>query len=126
MTLQRFLLGCMILMGCLTSSAFCAETTLKGEIVDLQCYMANPKTGKGKRHAPCATQCINRGLPAGFLSEGKLYLLLGKGRMSVKLLVAKHAGKQVYLTGTSMNHSGMDAIQVVEVSTEPKTVKEEE
>ena len=36
MTLQRFLLGCMILMGCLTSSAFCAETTLKGEIVDLQ------------------------------------------------------------------------------------------
>lgn len=89
--------------------------SLKGEVLDLHCYMLHPDWGQGKDHAECAQKCINKGLPAGFLADGEVYLLLGPKHGSAKFLVAEHAGYPVTLKGMLVAHSGVKAIQVSEV-----------
>ena len=108
--------------GLLTLLAFAAawaqhdahgeEVTLKGEVIDLQCYLVHPDNAKGPDHAKCAEACIKKGLPVGFLTEkGKLYLLLGSGHDSVKELADK-AGQPISLKGTLVEHEGMPAFQL--------------
>ncbi len=94
------------------------EVTLTGEVLDLHCYMLHPETGHGPDHAKCANSCIDRGLPAGFLSDGKVYVLLGPGHDSPAKVVAGHAGQPVTLTGKLVEHGGMAAIQVKSVDGE--------
>lgn len=87
-------------------------TTLKGEIVDLHCFMIHPDKGIGADHAKCASQCIEKGLPAGLLADGQVYLLLSSGHESVKGEVAAKAGQTVTLEGTVLDHNGMKAFQI--------------
>jgi hypothetical protein len=48
---------------------------LRGEVVDLTCYMG--QESRGKEHEGCTKACLMGGAPAGLLSEnGSLYLLL--------------------------------------------------
>lgn len=94
------------------------EVTLKGEVVDLHCYMLHPDKGKGTEHASCAKSCINRGLPIGFLSDGQIYLLLGQEHNSAKDLVVEYAGKPSVITGTLIEHDGAKAIQVKSIKSE--------
>src|ERR1044072_470320 len=79
-----------------------AEITLKGEVVDMHCYVTrHGGEGKGAGHAGCANSCINRGVTPGFVaSDGKLYLLFDEKPVSVKEKIAGLAGQQVTLTGT--------------------------
>ncbi|MEE8586632.1 MAG: hypothetical protein V3T83_17460 [Acidobacteriota bacterium] len=84
--------------------------TLKGEVIDLQCYLVHAE--KGPDHAKCAEFCIKKGLPVGFLTEkGKLYLLLGPGHDNVQELAGK-AGQTISLKGTLLEHDGMPAFQL--------------
>ena len=89
--------------------------SLKGEVLDLYCYMLHPDWGQGKDHAKCAKKCINKGLPAGFLAGGEVYLLLGPDHGPAKDIVAEYAGYPVTLKGILVAHSGVKAIQVSEV-----------
>jgi len=91
------------------------SVTLKGEILDLHCYMLHPDTGSGPDHAKCANSCIARGLPAGFLSDGQVYMLLGAGHGAASELVAGHAGSAVTVVGKLVEHHGMRAIQLASV-----------
>lgn len=91
------------------------EVTLKGEVVDLQCYLVHHDNAKGPDHAKCAEACIKKGLPVGFLTEdGKLYLLLGPGHDSVQKLAGK-AGQTITLKGALVEQNGMKAFQLKEV-----------
>ncbi|MDA0836778.1 MAG: hypothetical protein O3B01_16395 [Planctomycetota bacterium] len=94
------------------------EAVFDGEIVDLQCYMTNPKESTGEKHAKCAASCIQRGKPAGFLSKGKLYLLLAEGKGSIARMAAEHAGKDVEIHGKVIDLGGMKAIQVEAIKVE--------
>src|SRR5215831_7261234 len=48
---------------------------VKGEIVDLACYLS--KGSKGKRHKTCAELCAKKGMPLGVLTDaGDVYLLI--------------------------------------------------
>ena len=85
------------------------EVTLKGEIVDLHCYVT--RGAKGADHAGCSNACISRGVSPGFVSQdGKLYLLLDEKPLSVKDKVAGMAGQPVSLTGTIVERDGMKVI----------------
>jgi hypothetical protein len=88
------------------------EVTLKGEVVDLHCYVTrHGGEGRGPAHAGCANACINRGVTPGFVaSDGKLYLLFDEKPFSVKEKIAGLAGQQVALTGTITERDGMRAI----------------
>ena len=89
-----------------------AEITLKGEVVDMHCYMTrHGGEGRGAGHAGCANACINRGVTPGFVaSDGKLYLLFDEKPFSVKEKIAGLAGQQVMLTGTIVERDGAQAI----------------
>jgi len=88
---------------------------LKGEVVDLHCYLSHPDTGKGPKHAKCATACINKGIPAGFLANGQLYLLLDKEHGPAGKKVATLPGKEVSVTGKVFDLQGMKAIQIEKI-----------
>jgi len=91
------------------------QVTLVGEVLDLYCYMAHPASGQGPEHAQCAQTCIRKGLPIGFLSSGKVYLITGKDHESAKDLVVDFAGKQSRLTGTLIEHDGVSAIELAKI-----------
>jgi hypothetical protein len=88
------------------------EATLKGEVVDMHCYVTrHAQEGRGPGHAGCANACISRGVTPGFVaSDGKLYLLFDEKPFSVKEKIAGLAGQQVALTGTIVERDGVRAI----------------
>ena|SRR5882724_7558552 len=86
-----------------------SEVTLKGEVVDMHCYIANGE--KGANHAGCANACISRGVSPGFLaSDGKLYLIFNDKLTPVKDKIANLAGQPVALTGTLVERDGVRAV----------------
>jgi hypothetical protein len=95
-----------------------AEVTLKGEPVDMNCYLGG-KSGEG--HAACAKACAGKGNPIGFVVEkdGKkhMYLVLGGGGKAAKDLMTEHMGKQVNAVGTVVEKDGMKVITVSKVTT---------
>jgi hypothetical protein len=80
------------------------EVTVKGEILDLWCYMRNDDHGPG--HKNCSTKCATQGNPIAFLDEAKdeLYILAGKTDYQVTHEVRdeliKKMNETVTLTGT--------------------------
>lgn len=99
-----------------TKSETNQEVTLVGEVLDLYCYMKHPADGQGQGHTKCAQTCIRKGLPIGFLSDGKVYLIIGKEEHeSAKDLVVDFAGMQSRLTGTLIDHDGVKAIEITKI-----------
>ncbi|MDE2424795.1 MAG: hypothetical protein KGO96_02665 [Elusimicrobia bacterium] len=93
--------------------------TVKGEVVDLACYMSHLE--RGAKHAECGKMCVALGMPMGILtSKGMVYLLLEdhdsmKGRKAysqAKELVAA----TVTASGEFYQHGGLRAIAVDRVS----------
>ena len=81
--------------------------TIKGEVVDLMCYLDHG--AKGEQHKGCAEKCIKSGGPVGLLAaDGQLYLVIGEHKPINKELAAKAAqtvtvkGKVVERNGTKM------------------------
>ena len=88
------------------------KVTLEGEVLDLYCFMNHPEDGQGSDHAKCARACIKKGLPIGFLADGKVYLIIGKDHEPVTDMVVEYAGTQSRLTGTLVEHHGVMAIEL--------------
>jgi hypothetical protein len=90
-------------------------TTLKGELVDMGCYLGHG--AMGAKHQECATKCVANGMPMGLLTaDGKLYLLTlnhdnGDAYNECKTLMAQ----TVELTGTVATKAGMKGIDVTGV-----------
>lgn len=86
--------------------------TITGEILDLSCFLVDGRRGMG--HHSCAQGCLDRGLPAGLITEdGKVYLLLEdhqKPNAYHKLI--KHAAEVVELTGKVFYTNGMLSMSV--------------
>lgn len=110
-----------ILAGALTvfSTTSFGQTseTLKGEVLDLSCYMTSGAMGKG--HKSCAQGCLNKGLPAGLLANGKVYLLVEDHKNSAAYQQAlKHAAENVAITGKVISKNGVQSVVVESVKTE--------
>jgi len=89
--------------------------TLKGEVLDLYCFMKHPDNGQDTGHAKCAKNCISKGLPIGFLCDGEVYLIIGKEHESAKDIVVDFAGSQAVLKGTLVTHHGVKAIEIASI-----------
>jgi hypothetical protein len=94
------------------SMAAAKSMTVKGEIVDMGCYLAHG--ARGADHASCAAKCISGGMPFGLLtSTGKLYLLtLNHDNPDPYNQCKDMAAKTVEVTGTLAQRSGFVAIDV--------------
>lgn len=92
-----------------------ATTTLKGEVLDMSCYMSEGAHGAG--HKMCAEMCLKKGLPAGLLtSNGQVYLLVeDHDKAEAYNTVIKHPAEQMQVTGTVANKNGVQALVVEDV-----------
>ena len=90
------------------------EILVKGEVLDMTCYIAYNLSGPD--HAECARVCIRNGLPVGIKSEnGKVYLLTGKPGHSVNAELADYAAKIVTIKGKESIRDGFAQLQVEEI-----------
>lgn len=89
--------------------------TVKGEVLDMSCYMGHGAKGAG--HKTCAEMCLKKGLPAGLLtSNGQVYLLVeDHDKADAYNTVIKHAADQVQVTGKYANKNGVQALIVEDV-----------
>ncbi len=87
-------------------------TTVKGEIVDLMCYLDHG--AKGEKHQKCAEKCIKSGGPIGLLSGNDLYLVVGDHEPANDKLASK-AGQTVTLKGKVASRNGMKMIENAEL-----------
>lgn len=91
------------------------DLTVKGEIVDLSCYLAHNL--KGRSHKTCAEQCAKRGLPIGVVDEnGDAYLLMEDHNNAEPYDQAKGlAGTQAEVKGKKFSKGGINGLLVGEV-----------
>jgi hypothetical protein len=89
--------------------------TVRGEIVDLGCYLSSG--AKGKDHQGCAQMCINNGMPMGLLTnDGALYLLtMNHSNADPYNQAKKWAADQVEVIGPYSIRNGFQAIEVDQV-----------
>ncbi|MGH2642487.1 MAG: hypothetical protein ACRDE2_00940, partial [Chitinophagaceae bacterium] len=90
-------------------------TTMKGEVLDMSCYMGHGAHGPG--HKMCAQMCLDKGLPAGLLtSNGQVYLLVeDHDKAGAYNDVIKHAADNVTITGRVSSKNGVQALVVEDV-----------
>jgi len=102
----KFILGLVVvLVLAFFMFAFSQNTkTIRGELVGISCYVS-----EGAKDTDCTGASINPGEPIGILEKGsgKLYLVAkDPGR------VVPFASKQVEVTGTPHERSGLNVIEI--------------
>ncbi len=89
------------------------ETTIKGEVIDMACYVDHGATGQ--KHADCAKKCIESGLPVGLKgADGKTYLLIGEHKPMNNEL-AQYAAKEITVKGKVSSRDGVNMIENAEI-----------
>jgi len=99
-----------------SKAASAAKTaTLKGEIVDMGCYVGHGAMGAS--HKGCATKCLAGGMPMGLLTaDGKLYLLtLDHDNADPYNKCKDMASEVVQVSGAVSQRNGVMAIDVIDV-----------
>jgi len=91
------------------------KITVKGEPVDLWCFMA--AGARGADHKACAVACANSGLPIGIVdAKGDVYLAMGAKNMeNAKVMLVKRMADTVEVTGTLVDKGGMKVIFIESV-----------
>ena len=104
----------LLALGVSVSNARAAETkTVKGEVVDLMCYLDHG--AKGEQHAGCAEKCIKSGGPVGILTpDNQVYLVIGDHEPMNKEL-APFAAKTITVKGKVVERDGMKMIENAEI-----------
>ena len=114
MACQFVLVGVIVAAPALLASPAAAQesVTVKGEVVDLACYLS--KGLKGTRHKACAQLCAKKGLPLGVLTEtGDVYLLIEDHDDPGPYDAAKGlAGEQAEVSGKKFVKGGVQSILV--------------
>jgi hypothetical protein len=91
---------------------------VKGEIVDLACYLSQGK--RGPEHKSCAQMCAKGGVPLGVLTPNdELYLLVDDHANPKPYEAAKKlAGTNAEISGKKFVRHGMAGIVVTSASAE--------
>src|SRR5882672_5884438 len=91
------------------------EVTVKGEVVDLWCYLEGGD--HGAEHKDCATMCAKAGNPIGILDDkGNIYVVMGlKEHQAGKELLSDKMAETVTVEGTLVKKGGVQVIYVKSV-----------
>lgn len=92
--------------------------TVKGEVLDLSCYMNNGDKGRGAVHKVCTIKCLEKGLPAGLLTvDGQVFLLVENHRLAAAYKTAiENGGNQVQITGRVYKRDGLKSLYVEKIT----------
>ncbi|MFQ5494836.1 MAG: hypothetical protein ACE5EX_05605 [Phycisphaerae bacterium] len=89
--------------------------TVKGEVVDLWCYMDHK--GHGQKHKTCAVTCAEAGNPIGIVdASGHLYIAMGgKKHQPGRDILIERMADTVTVTGKLVKDGGLEAIYITSV-----------
>lgn len=92
-----------------------STVTVKGEAVDLWCYMEGGDRGPAKKE--CATACARAGNPIGILdANGNIYVASGlEDHQPGRDLLLQKMSEQVTVTGTLVAKGGMKMLFIKSV-----------
>jgi hypothetical protein len=90
-----------------------ASKEVTGEVVDMMCYVDHNAVGE-KHGQSCGAKCIKSGGPAGIVSEGKAYLVVGEHK-PINDQLAEYCGKSVTLKGKLAERGGIAMIENAEI-----------
>jgi hypothetical protein len=90
-----------------------ASKEVTGEVVDMMCYVDHNAVGE-KHGQSCGAKCIKSGGPAGIVSDGKAYLVVGEHRPMNDQL-AEYCGKTITLKGKMAERGGIAMIENAEI-----------
>jgi len=134
---MKRVLGTLVLVGALafavvavasesakTAKAAPKPVTLKGELVDMGCYVSHE--ARGEKHKDCATKCVAGGMPMGLLtSDNKLYLLtLNHDNPDAYNSAKDMMSAMVEVTGTVGERNGAKIIDVTAVKAATTAAKQ--
>jgi hypothetical protein len=88
------------------------RATVKGEVVDLWCYLEGGDRGAAKK--ACATACAKAGNPIGLVdAKGNVYVAAGlKDHEPGRVLLLDKMSQEVTVTGTLVKSGGVQMIYV--------------
>lgn len=112
--MKTFIISCLLLTA--SPVLFASDqTTVKGELLDLACYMTHG--AKGPKHKECAEKCVKGGQPMGILTDnGDVYLLVENHNNPDPYAEAKnHAAETIEVSGSLNERGGVKAITVESV-----------
>ena len=92
------------------------EKTIKGEVVDVACYLKSG--GKGDDHKACAEACAKGGGTLGILTDdGKLYvsLLPDDHKNNPNAILMDHVAHKVEASGMIRSKNGVSGIMITKV-----------
>ena len=92
-----------------------AQTTVKGEVVDMGCAVKKAPGGKGDDHAGCAMACAKRGLPAGIMTADAIYQITGDYAANNNAKLLDFVAKRVEVTGTVTEKDGQKTITITSI-----------
>ena len=106
------------------------ESTVKGEVVDVSCYLAHGKDGIGDGHKECAAACAKNGGMLGILTkDGTLYVsvLPDDHKTGPNAILMDHVSHNVEATGIVRKKGGVNGIMITKVDMvgEKKEIKAE-
>ena len=90
-----------------------ASKEVTGEIVDMMCYVDHNAVGE-KHGQSCGAKCIKSGGPAGIVSDGKAYLVVGEHK-PINDQLAEYCGKTITLKGKMAERGGIAMIENAEI-----------
>ncbi len=95
------------------------EMTVKGEVVDVSCYLAHGDKGMGADHKGCAEACAKAGGPVGILTkDGKLYISVmpDDHKSGPSAMLIDHMAEQVEATGVVRAKHGVNGLMITKVT----------
>jgi hypothetical protein len=93
--------------------AAAASKEVTGEVVDMMCYVDHNAVGE-KHGQSCGAKCIKSGGPAGIVSDGKAYLVVGEHKPMNDQL-AEYCGKTITLKGKMAERGDIAMIENAEI-----------
>jgi hypothetical protein len=90
-----------------------ASKEVTGEVVDMMCYVDHNAVGE-KHGQSCGAKCIKSGGPAGIVSEGKAYLVVGEHK-PINDQLAEYCGKTVTVKGKLAERGSIAMIENAEI-----------
>jgi len=89
--------------------------TVKGEVVDLWCYLEDGSHGAG--HKQCAIACAKAGNPIGIVdAKGNVYVAMGiKDHQPGRDVLLDKMAQTVTVTGTLVKKGGTQVVYVTSV-----------
>lgn len=89
-----------------------AETTVKGEVVDAQCFLKD-KGKRGADHQACANGCVKKGGPVAIVTEsGEVYTITGSYAENKNAKLVDFVAKTVEAKGDVTEKDGQKLIAV--------------